>query len=79
MKQAIQIRITMNFFKQQSAEMDKNKRLKMVWEMQQIIHDDAPYVIPYYPMAVQAYRTDRFTGWLDNQSKLAWKTYRLLS
>ena len=58
-------------FKQQSAEMDKNKRLKMVWEMQQIIHDDAPYVIPYYPMAVQAYRTDRFTGWLDNQSKLA--------
>jgi peptide/nickel transport system substrate-binding protein len=58
-------------FNQQSAEMDKNKRLQMVWEMQQIVHDDVPYIIPYYPMAVQAYRTDRFTGWLDNQPKLA--------
>jgi peptide/nickel transport system substrate-binding protein len=58
-------------FNQQGAEMNKDKRLKMVWEMQQIIHDDAPYIIPYYPQAVQAYRTDRFTGWLDGETKLA--------
>jgi peptide/nickel transport system substrate-binding protein len=58
-------------FKLQGAEMDSGKRLKMVWEMQKIIHDDVPYIIPYYAFAVQAYRTDRFKGWLDNETKLA--------
>lgn len=58
-------------FLQQGSELNKENRLKMVWEMQQIIHDDAPYIIPYYPLAVQAYRTDRFTGWLDGETKLA--------
>jgi peptide/nickel transport system substrate-binding protein len=58
-------------FKLQGAEMDSGKRIKMVWEMQKIIHDDAPYIIPYYAFAVQAYRTDRFKGWLDNETKLA--------
>ena len=32
--------------------------------MQQILVDDVPYIIPYYDQSVQAYRTDRFTGWL---------------
>ncbi len=58
-------------FNAQGAELDKNKRIEMVWEMQQIIHDDVPYIIPYYPLAVQAYRTDRFSGWLDSETKLA--------
>jgi len=58
-------------YAQQGAEMDKSKRIQMVWEMQQIIHDDVPYIIPYYPLNVQAYRTDRFTGWLDGETKLA--------
>ncbi|MFN8382207.1 MAG: ABC transporter substrate-binding protein [Anaerolineales bacterium] len=58
-------------FLQQGSELNKENRLKMVWEMQQIIHDDAPYIIPYYPLAVQAYRTDRFTGWLDGETKLS--------
>jgi peptide/nickel transport system substrate-binding protein len=58
-------------FNAQGAELDKTKRIEMVWEMQQIIHDDVPYLIPYYPLAVQAYRTDRFSGWLDSETKLA--------
>lgn len=58
-------------FISQGAELNKEKRIKMVWEMQQIIHDDVPYIIPYYPFAVQAYRTDRFSGWLDSETKLA--------
>lgn len=58
-------------FNLQGSELDKQKRIQMVWEMQQIIHDDVPYIIPYYPFAVQAYRTDRFSGWLDSETKLA--------
>jgi len=56
---------------QQGTELDHAKRVQMVWEMQQIVHDDVVYIIPFYEQQVQAYRTDRFTGWLDNQPKLA--------
>lgn len=55
----------------QGVELDYNKRKEMVWEMQKIIHDDVVYIIPFYNLTVQAYRTDRFTGWLDSESKLA--------
>jgi len=58
-------------FAQQSVELDSEKRKEIVWEMQQIIHDDVVYVIPFYAQEVQAYRTDRFTGWLTNAGKLA--------
>ena len=58
-------------FKAQGVELDHAKRRDMVWEMQSIIHDDAPYIIPYYAFAIQAYRTDRFTGWKDSESKVA--------
>jgi len=58
-------------FKSQGVELDHAKRRDMVWEMQSIIHDDAPYIIPYYAFAIQAYRTDRFTGWKDAETKVA--------
>jgi peptide/nickel transport system substrate-binding protein len=58
-------------FAKQSIEMDPSARKDMVWEMQKIIHDDVVYIIPFYSQQVQAYRTDRFTGWLTGQPKLA--------
>jgi peptide/nickel transport system substrate-binding protein len=58
-------------FVKQSTEMDPEKRREMVWEMQKITHDDVVYIIPFYLKQVQAYRTDRFTGWLTGQPKLS--------
>jgi peptide/nickel transport system substrate-binding protein len=55
----------------QAAEMDFETRKDMVWQMQQMVFDDVVYIIPYYDPALQAYRTDRFTGWITDQSKLA--------
>ena len=55
----------------QGKELDHEKRKAMVWEMQQIVHDEVVYIIPFYSQQVQAYRTDRFTGWRDNETKLA--------
>jgi ABC-type transport system substrate-binding protein len=43
----------------------------MVHEMQAIIHEDVPYIIPYYASAVEAYRVDRFKGWKDSETKVA--------
>jgi peptide/nickel transport system substrate-binding protein len=58
-------------YAQQAVELDRDKRQELVWQMQQIVHDDVVYVIPYYEQTVQAYRTDRFEGWITDAPKLA--------
>lgn len=54
-------------YDQQAVELDPEKRRAIVFEMQQIVFDDVVYIIPYYQYAVQAYRKDRFTGWIIDQ------------
>jgi peptide/nickel transport system substrate-binding protein len=51
-------------------ELDLEQRKELVWEMQKIVHDDVVYIIPYYALNVQAYRTDRFDGWITDAGKL---------
>jgi peptide/nickel transport system substrate-binding protein len=58
-------------FDEQNVTMNPQLRQEIIWRMQEIVHDDAIYIIPFYSKAVQAYRTDRFTGWITNQPKLA--------
>ena len=58
-------------FDQQSKEMDPAKRKDLVWKMQEIVFNDMVYLVPFYSQAVQAYRADRFTGWITDQPKLA--------
>lgn len=58
-------------YAQQAVELNFEKRRDIVWEMQRIVHDDVVYVVPYYDQVVQAYRTDRFQGWLTDAPKLA--------
>jgi hypothetical protein len=43
----------------------------MVHEMQRILWEDLPYIIPYCALASEAYRHDRFVGWIDDATKLA--------
>lgn len=54
----------------QSRELDPQKRQEIVWEIQQIVFDDVVYIIPYYAQAIQAFRTDRFTGWVTDAGKV---------
>lgn len=51
-------------YDQQAVELDREKRRDIVFQMQEIIFNDVVYIIPYYQETVQAYRTDRFTGWV---------------
>jgi len=60
-----------SLYARQATELDHGKRLHMVWEMQQIVHDEVVYIVPFYYQQVQAYRSDRFKGWPDNEIKLA--------
>ena len=59
-----------DLFVQQSVELDSTSRRNLVWKMQEIVHNDVVYIIPFYPKAVEAYRLDRFTGWITNQTKV---------
>ncbi|MEL7568533.1 MAG: ABC transporter substrate-binding protein [Dehalobacterium sp.] len=53
-----------DLFIKQDQEMDKEKRREIIYEMQRIIYDDCPYIILAYGPELEAYRTDRFEGWV---------------
>ncbi|CAG0958542.1 Oligopeptide-binding protein AppA [Anaerolineales bacterium] len=57
------------YAKQQTA-LDFDSRKDVVWEMQKIVHDDVVYIIPWYAQNTQAFRTDRFKGWITDQAKV---------
>ncbi len=57
-------------YAQQAVELDLDKRKELVWKMQEVAFNDVVYIIPYYEQNVQAYRTDRFTGWLSDFAKI---------
>lgn len=58
-------------YRQQATEMDPQKRKEIIWKMQEILHRDVVYIVPYYAEATQAFRTDRFKGWITDQPKVA--------
>jgi peptide/nickel transport system substrate-binding protein len=51
-------------FKEQEVTVDKAKRNEILHQMQQVLIRDVPYIIPYYSQAVEAYRSDKFQGWV---------------
>jgi peptide/nickel transport system substrate-binding protein len=59
-----------DLYYQQASEMNFEARKALVWQMQQIVFDDAVYIIPYYDPALQAFRTDRYAGWITDQPKV---------
>jgi peptide/nickel transport system substrate-binding protein len=49
-------------FTQQRGTADVAARKELLWKLQEIALRDVPYIIPYYPQAIGAYRTDRVAG-----------------
>lgn len=47
-------------FQTQSATVDFDTRRDVIWEMQELLHADLPYVPVVYPQTISAYRSDRF-------------------
>lgn len=44
---------------------DMAERQTIIYEMQQILYRDCPYVVLWYPFGLHAYRTDRFCNFPD--------------
>lgn len=51
---------------QQQRTLDRDERQKLIHEMQRIFYEEAAYVILSYDPELQAYRTDRYEGWVRN-------------
>jgi peptide/nickel transport system substrate-binding protein len=51
-------------YEQQKVTIDPAKRAEIVKQMQKLLYDDAPYVVTFYYDELQAYRSDRFTGFV---------------
>lgn len=64
---------------QQATELNPEQRRRIVYDMQRLVHEDVVYIVPFYPMAVQAYRTDRFSGWVTQTPRLGLETAQALS
>lgn len=58
-------------YAQQAVQTDLDARRDQIWQMQEVLLRDLPYIIPYYYQVVQAFRTDRFTGWRTDATKVA--------
>jgi peptide/nickel transport system substrate-binding protein len=54
----------------QAVELDRDARVDLIHQMQQKLMDDLPYIIPYYYPTIEVWRTDTFTGWLDDDPTL---------
>ncbi len=48
-----------------SDAMDRETRRKLIWEMQEILMHDLPWIPIYTPKLAEGVREDRFTGWVD--------------
>ncbi len=51
-------------YEDQKAILDLDERAAVVKEMQRMVYEDAPYVVLYDDTSLQAYRKDRWTGFI---------------
>jgi peptide/nickel transport system substrate-binding protein len=51
-------------YEQQNQELDRDTRIDLVHQMLTLFHNESTYVVLYHDADTQAYRTDRFTGWV---------------
>ena len=45
---------------------DTTRRQQIVWKMQELVFNDRPYIVLFYEDMLQAYRSDRFTGFIES-------------
>ncbi|HEY5860974.1 MAG TPA: hypothetical protein VIX62_11870, partial [Actinomycetota bacterium] len=55
-----------SLYEEQRETFDREARQEIVFEAQRRVYEQAPGVVLAYPGSLQAYRNDRFTGWVPN-------------
>jgi peptide/nickel transport system substrate-binding protein len=57
-------------YERQRVELDRDARIEIVHEMVKFFHENATYVVLLQDADPQAYRTDRFEGWLRQPAEV---------
>jgi peptide/nickel transport system substrate-binding protein len=57
-------------YQEQKVELDPDRRMELIHEMLTLFHDSATYNVVFLDPDLQAYRTDRFTGWLRQPAEI---------
>jgi peptide/nickel transport system substrate-binding protein len=60
-------------YQQQATALDDEARRELIWQMQEKLFNDRPYIMLTYAKALQAYRSDRFTGFGLAAGDILWK------
>jgi peptide/nickel transport system substrate-binding protein len=58
---------------QQGTTVDHEARRQLIWEMQEKLFEERPYIMLTYQKYLQAYRSDRFTGFSPEAGDILWK------
>jgi peptide/nickel transport system substrate-binding protein len=61
-------------YQQQAVTVDHEARRQIIWQMQDKLFNDRPYIVLTYAKTVQAYRSDRFTGFGLEAGDILWKS-----
>ena len=65
-------------YKLQQTTLDESERLAIIQQMQQVIYEDVPEVVLWYPNTFEAWRSDRWTGfvrWPEPNGALFWNNF----
>jgi peptide/nickel transport system substrate-binding protein len=58
----------------QGVAFDHETRRKLIWTMQEKLFNERPYIVLTYAKNIQAYRSDRFTGFGTATGDILWKS-----
>lgn len=61
-------------YREQAVTIDHEVRRQIIWEMQEKLFEDRPYIVLTYAKTIQAYRSDRFTGFGLEAGDILWKS-----
>jgi len=53
-------------YKKQQQTANPDERQKIIWQMQEMVFNDRPYIVNWYEDILQAYRSDRFKGFIES-------------
>lgn len=59
---------------EQAVTFDHEARRQLIWQMSEKLFNDRPYIVLSYYKTIEAYRSDRFTGFGTDSGDILWKT-----
>ncbi len=66
-------------YTEQGITFDRDARRDLIWQMQEKLFNDRPYIVLTYAKNVQAYRSDRFEGFGLMAGDILWKNALLMA